>query len=159
ELIVRDFLNFARPSQPNLEPTDINQILEKTLSHVIQSKQLKPQVRIERQLAYGLPMLLLDGNMFIQVFSNIIVNAAQAIKGRGMYRVRRMVERGGYERTGTGESFGVVEIAVSGVGIRRSDLDKVFEPFFTTKPSGTGLGLPIAKQIVEMHGGTILVSG
>ena len=51
----------------------------------------------------------------------------------------------------------MVEVSDSGAGIRPSDLERIFEPFFTTKPSGTGLGLPIAKQIIEMHGGTVTV--
>jgi signal transduction histidine kinase len=157
ERIVHDFLNFTRPSQPKFASADINQILEKTLGLVMQGQELRPDIRIEKQLTFGLPMLNLDAGLIIQVFLNVIMNAAQAIRGSGTIRVRTALEPHQFEPDWVGENFVVAEVIDSGSGIRGRDLDRIFEPFFTTKPSGTGLGLPIAKQIVDMHGGSISV--
>jgi PAS domain S-box-containing protein len=157
ERIVHDFLNFARPSQPKFASADINQILEKTLGLVMQGQELRPDIRIEKQLTFGLPMLNLDAGLIIQVFLNVIMNAAQAIRGSGTIRVRTALEPHQFEPDWVGENFVVAEVIDSGSGIRGRDQDRIFEPFFTTKPSGTGLGLPIAKQIVDMHGGSISV--
>lgn len=152
ESIVRDFLDFARPSEPKLAAEDLHQILDKTLELVAQSNLTRPGVKIERQFASTLPPLNLDAGRMIQVFLNILLNASQAIKKEGTITINTTLftdERGKEQAR--------VTIADTGLGISNEHLDRIFEPFFTTKPSGTGLGLPIAKQIIEAHGGTIAV--
>ncbi|MEW6729830.1 MAG: ATP-binding protein [Acidobacteriota bacterium] len=157
ERIVRDFLDFARPSQLKLANADLHQILEKTLELVMQSPQLKSDIKIERQFAPVLPPLRLDEGRMIQVFLNVILNATQASQPAGAIQVRTSLEPCALEPTWMGQPQVLVEVSDCGVGIPDDCLPRIFEPFFTTKPSGTGLGLPIAKQILEAHEGTITV--
>jgi signal transduction histidine kinase len=103
---------------------------------------------------------------FEQVFLNLLLNAIQAMPGGGTLRVRTRTERWtgtqpwGGRASGqipSGEQVVIAEVEDTGVGISPTNLKKVFDPFFTTKPvgSGTGLGLSVAKQIIDLHGGLL----
>ena len=95
------------------------------------------------------PPLRCNAGRLNQVFLNLLLNAAQAVAGEG--RIRIQTAAGGNE----------LRIAVSdnGCGIAEQDLARIFDPFYTTRPvgSGTGLGLPVARDIVRAHGGRIEV--
>jgi signal transduction histidine kinase len=110
--------------------------------------------------------LKLDELKIQQVFVNLLMNAIQAIGCDGEITVTTSVEtlaRGGYvgsrktDGYAAAERVAVVRIEDSGPGLAEEHLGKVFDPFFTTKPAGlgTGLGLAVSRQIVEMHGATI----
>jgi signal transduction histidine kinase len=91
-----------------------------------------------------------DGQKLRQVFANVLKNALEAIPPRmAGGRVEVNLASAG-DRV-------VVEVADNGVGIPAADRERIFEPFFTTKPSGTGLGMPIVKKIVDLHGGDIAI--
>ena len=144
--IVRSLRNFARLDQSELIEVDIHQGIDDSLMLV--HHDIKNRVEVVKN--YGqLPRLNCYAGRLSQVFLNILNNAQQAIDGPGKIEIATRVE---------GEEI-FVAIADSGSGIEEEHLQRLFEPTFTTKPAGagTGLGLSITKQIVEEHGGRIVV--
>ncbi len=145
--IVIDLKDFAHPGEAELKIVDINKCIESTLN-VVRS-ELKYKATVIKD--YGeIPFVSCYPQQINQVVMNILVNAAQAIKEKGEIRIA------------TSEAGGMVEIVISdtGCGIPKENLLKIFDPFFTTKEvgKGTGLGMNVAYNIIEKHGGTIDVS-
>jgi two-component system NtrC family sensor kinase len=147
--IVKGLLEFARPREPEMAPTYINDVIDKALA-IFERQSLFQNIRIEK--SYGrLPRLVADAGQLQQVFTNIIVNAAEAMDGQGTLSITTSLGAGGT----------ILEVAFTdtGHGIREEDLTRLFEPFFTTKEvgKGTGLGLAISYGIVQKHEGKIEV--
>ena len=122
----------------------------------------KHHIVLEKSLAENLPPLELDTNKIKQVFINIFMNAVQAMGDQGTLSVRTFRSAAGPAVAGqspAGENV-VVEIEDTGAGIPEDKLDRLFEPFFTTKAvgSGTGLGLSVSRNIIELHRGTISIA-
>ncbi|MDE1948454.1 MAG: CHASE domain-containing protein [Burkholderiales bacterium] len=142
--IVEGLKDFSRPGESGLAWTDLNQCLRRTLELAAPQIQAKAEVQAD----YGtLPEIECEPSALGQVFLAVLVNAAQAIDGRGTIRLRTRSE---------GENV-VVEIEDDGCGIAAQHLSRVFDPFFTTRPpgQGTGMGLALCYAIVNRHGGRI----
>jgi two-component system NtrC family sensor kinase len=148
--IVRGLLDFARQSEPNVEEADANEILRRTLS-VLQNQAQFQNITITTTFCTSLPKAMMDSGQMQQVFTNIILNAAEAIDGQGEVSIATRIAEGG--------RFIEIEFTDTGCGISRENLDKIFDPFFTTKEvgSGTGLGLAVSYGIIARHRGTIEV--
>jgi signal transduction histidine kinase len=145
--IVTDLLETARPKPPQFRMADLNGTAEHTVMFARQQVTAKP-INIELVRAENLPQLMHDTGQIHQVLLNLLLNAAQAIPGAGEVRVI----------IGREDSFATITVADTGVGIAPEHLANIFRPFFTTKGQGTGLGLSLAKRIVEDHGGRIEVA-
>lgn len=147
--IVSGLLDFARQSSVNREPLDLNRVLEETLS-LLTKQALFFNIRVVKNLDPQLPTVMADRAHLQQVFMNILLNAAQAMKEKGIVTV--------ITRPGAG---GTVEVLISdtGCGIPSDKLGRIFDPFYTTKSDeqGAGLGLSIAYGIVTSHRGSISV--
>lgn len=143
-----DLLSFGRPSRPEFSWVDINALVKKTLFFVAQHPEAKHIHRV-KELTRDLPPVWVDEKQIQQVLFNIIINAIQAMKSGGTLRI----ETDAVNRV-DGE-FVRVMIADTGKGIAPEDLERIFVPFHTTKTQGTGLGLPISRQLMEQHGGSI----
>jgi len=144
--IVRSLKNFARLDEAEFKRVDLREGLESTLALV--HHELKNRAEVIEE--YGdIPSIACYPNQLNQVFMNLLVNAAQAIDGQGTITVRTYAE---------GEQV-CVQIADTGKGIAPEHLERIFDPGFTTKGVGvgTGLGLSISYNIVQQHGGQILV--
>jgi PAS domain S-box-containing protein len=141
----KDLLRFARPIPPKLTPTDVQGFLDR----LVQSLQHNAQVRTHEVVVDVEPDLLvdLDADLMGQVFSNLILNAAQAMEKPGRIGVSA-------RRTNGDVRF---EVSDTGPGVSPEAMASLFRPFFTTKSQGTGLGLSIARKNVELHGGAITV--
>jgi len=146
--IVKGLLNFARPKEPEMAPTDIHDLLDKCLA-LTEGQALFQNIRIEKSYVPMCPRIIADGGQLQQVFMNIILNAAEAMDGKGTLTLRTSLDPNREEV--------LVEIADTGHGIKEEDKRRLFEPFFTTKEvgKGTGLGLAISYGIVKKHEGTI----
>ena len=96
-------------------------------------------VVVEQELRSDLPLLELDRDQMKQAFYNVIKNSFEAMKTRGILRIR----------TDMDDSHVIVRFTDSGAGMTPGNLSRVFEPYFTTKTSGTGLGLLIVRRIVR----------
>ena len=152
--IVRTLLALARKRPAQQTPVDLNELLGETLE--LAAYDLKhADVTIVRRLRNDVPPVSGDRDQLQQVFTNLVLNACQAMRGAG---------RGGTLTVATDldPTTGRVLATVGddGPGIEPEHLGRVFDPFFTTKPDGqgTGLGLAISRRIVENHGGCVSVA-
>jgi signal transduction histidine kinase/ActR/RegA family two-component response regulator len=149
--IVRSLLSLARKQPASRAPVDVNRLIDETLE--LEGYQFRSsRVAVVRDLAPQLPPILADPHQLQQVFTNLFLNALEAMRERGGQATLTVASRVGADRV-------VVSISDEGPGIAPRDLARVFEPFFTTKrdQKGTGLGLSICRQIVESHHGAIRV--
>ncbi|MBN1888941.1 MAG: response regulator [Thermoflexales bacterium] len=145
--IVTRTLDFYRPSKGRTAPIQINHVVESVLA--LAGKRLEQgKVRVSRRLAAELPQIAVVPDQVTQVFLNLVINAVEAMPDGGTLTIGTTLDREGYVR---------VSFTDSGQGLKPEDVDKLFEPFFTTKVAGTGLGLAVSHNIVERHGGHILV--
>lgn len=145
--VVTEFLDFARPRDPNLQDCYLEEIIEKNLSFLRPELEMGG-ISVHNNVAGKSQKIQADPEMLHRVFMNIFMNSIQA-----------MHEGGGdiYINIGRNHDFCVVTVEDTGPGVKEEDLRKLFDPFFTTKDKGTGLGLSIVKKIVEGHGGYIRI--
>ena len=145
--IVTGMKAFSRADDDNKQWFNINNCIETTLKMV--SNQLKYHCDISTQLDHTIPNIEINVGKIIQVLTNLLVNAGQAIEENGKIAVKSSMNNG------------FIEIAIkdNGSGISKENVIQLFDPFFTTKPEGegTGLGLSISFNIIKEHGGEILV--
>ncbi|MDI6871687.1 MAG: ATP-binding protein [Bacillota bacterium] len=141
------FLTFARLESCREEKVLITGLLDRILDALSTELRAK-QVRVERDYGPGLEPVQGDPTRLEQAFTNLVLNAIEAMERGGVLSLQ--VSSGGRGI--------MVRIADNGCGISPELLDKVFDPFFTTKPCGTGLGLAITHRIVSQHGGEITLS-
>ncbi len=146
--IVRGLLDFARPKNPEMSNIDINELLDNSLS-LMESQALFQNIRVEKKYFPDLKRITADGAQLQQLFTNIILNAAEAMDGNGTLILE----------TTNIKAEDQIEISIrdTGQGIREEDMKNLFEPFFSTKEvgKGTGLGLSISYGIVQRHKGKI----
>ena len=143
---ITDLLRYSRPLKLDLQPTDINQVIENSLR--LAERQAEEQsVDISVVKEGVIPQISGDAEYLRSVFSNLFINAVQAMQKGGKLNVE----------IGRENNFVVVKVADTGSGIPPENLDRVFEPYFSTKETGTGLGLAIVKKIVDDHHGAIEV--
>jgi len=144
--IVQSLKSFARVDESQLKEASVNDGIEATLKVVW--NELKYKCQVHKSLG-EVPTISCYPGKLNQVFMNLLVNAAQAIPGRGEVTIE----------SGAGEDHVFVRISDTGKGIPADQLEMIFEPFFTTKDpgKGTGLGLAISRNIVEEHGGRLEV--
>jgi signal transduction histidine kinase len=146
--IIRNLLDFARQTEPMLRLVDINQVIEQVLAMVGHQAQLQ-NVEVVKEFSPSLPKVMADFDQLQQIFTNLTLNAIQAMPNGGRLTIR--------------SSAVDVEVRIdvqdTGCGISKENMDKLFTPFFTTKAKGkgVGLGLAVAHGIIERHRGRIKV--
>jgi signal transduction histidine kinase len=144
--IVQDLRTFSRMDQAELGDADLNEEIERTLA--LMEPRFKGGIRVERDFA-ALPRVRCLPGQLNQVFMNLVMNACDALGGRGRVVVRTRATDDGV----------ALFFEDDGPGIPREYRERIFEPFFTTKPvgQGTGLGLSISHGIIDRHGGRMAV--
>jgi signal transduction histidine kinase len=149
DLIVGDFLDLGRPLELRRSLRDLHPIIEEIL--LIMEAQLgHHKIKVIREFDPRLPPFAVDSDRLKQVIFNLILNAMEAMPEGGRMEIR----------TGITGVMVRVEILDSGKGVPFEDVEKAFSPFMTSKKEGMGMGLYVARSIVEAHGGTLrLVSG
>ena len=144
--IVTQFLRAIRPSKPQFQPENVNTIVEEAVRFF--APEIKDRdIVVEQELRSDLPLLQIDRDQMKQAFYNVIKNSFEAMKRRGILRIR----------TDRDDTHVLISFTDTGGGMSPEDLSRVFEPYFTTKASGTGLGLLIVRRIVREHGGELAV--
>ena len=145
--IIRNLLNFARPRQPSRQPTDLASLASHALALLKHPFELQ-NITVEQAFPPDLPPVRCDPAQIQQVFVALLVNAGEAMRGSG-----------GAIHIAAGHRADEVDIRIAdtGPGIPGPVLPHIFEPFYTTKAEaqGTGLGLAVARSIVEQHGGSL----
>ncbi|HHN64549.1 MAG TPA: sensor histidine kinase [Nitrospirae bacterium] len=144
--IVRQMSRFSKTQAEEIKNVKIPELVNSTLELVKYDKRTK-NIEIELHFPEDLPEVYVDGNQMIQVFMNLILNAADAMPDGGRLTISAR------------PSDSKVEIAFTdtGHGIDKEHLDRIFDPFFTTKEKGSGLGLAVSYSIVKSFGGDIVV--
>jgi signal transduction histidine kinase len=139
--------SYSQMDRGSVQRTDVTEGLESTL--VVLGHRLRPRVKVEREYSSDVPVIEAYAGELNQVWTNLVANAIDAMEGEGTITVRTVAD---------GADGVVVEVADTGPGMSPEVASRAFEPFFTTKDvgRGTGLGLDIARRVVEeRHGGTI----
>ncbi|KJS01493.1 MAG: hypothetical protein VR65_05950 [Desulfobulbaceae bacterium BRH_c16a] len=145
--VITQLLEFARPAELNLKPSNLNELLEHSARLVKQEATAK-NIRIHLNLTPDAEVAMVDPDRLTQCFLNIYLNGLQAMANGGQLTIGSLIKDDG--------SF-AIDIKDSGAGIAAEDLTKVFDPYFTTKTKGTGLGLAIVHKIIEAHRGQVNV--
>jgi two-component system, NtrC family, sensor histidine kinase HydH len=142
--IITDFLNYARPREPNLSICKVEQVIDKNIAYL--ATQLSEKgCKVDTQIGDNLPEIMADSEMLYQAFLNIFINAMQAMPNGGKIGVNIFPVNGSV----------AIQIEDDGNGIDTEIMEKIWDPFFTTKEKGTGLGLGIVKNLIEAHGGNL----
>ena len=144
--IVTQFLRAIRPSKPQFQPENVNTLVDEAVRFFTPEIQDRDIV-VEQELRSDLPLLQLDRDQMKQAFYNVIKNSFEAMKRRGILRIR----------TDLDDTHALISFTDTGGGISPENLSRAFEPYFTTKASGTGLGLLIVRRIVREHGGELSI--
>ncbi|MBU0571495.1 MAG: hypothetical protein KKC50_05580 [Candidatus Omnitrophica bacterium] len=157
--IITDILTFGRIKEPQLAKTDINDVIKESLGR----ERLPGNIEVTAELEHRLPEIQADAAQLRQVFSNLILNAVQAMPAGGSLTIRtgrEKVTESGRRKTDKfklGMDVAVIEFKDTGEGVPEKSLDGIFEPLFSTKIRGTGLGLSVCQSIIEGHKGGIEV--
>ncbi|MBV9241890.1 MAG: HAMP domain-containing protein [Acidobacteria bacterium] len=147
---ISDFLAYSRPAKANLQPIDAHKVVQDSL-RIVEPEAEEKGVRISLVEHEDVPRVLGDPEFLRSVFSNLFINALQAMEFSG----GKLSVRISPSDDGRCVQF---EVADTGYGIAEENLEKIFEPYFSTKETGTGLGLAIVQKVVEAHhGGSIEV--
>ncbi len=147
--IIRDLVDFSRPSESEEELTDINVQIEKAV-RIVRLDEKSKNAEFVSDLADDMPNIVLIEDQLFQVILNLLINSIDALENRnGIITIRTAVEKNNLK----------IEINDDGIGIPVKYLDRIFDPFFTTKEvgKGTGLGLWVSSGIIDSFGGTIEV--
>ncbi|MBR9981067.1 MAG: cache domain-containing protein [Desulfatitalea sp.] len=153
--IVKGLLDFARQTQLDPEPTDINRIISGTVA-LLENQALVKGVAVKFIPGENLPLVTLDRNQIQSVMINLVINALDATTAGDSVRI---FTAAGVSGTGAARKGIEITVADTGAGVHPDHLGKLFDPFFTTKAvgQGTGLGLSVSQGIVQRHGGQIRV--
>ena len=142
--IVEDFLSLARPLTLRPEPIPVQALIDEVLL-LVEGEARAAGITTERAIADALPPVEVDRDRITQVLLNVMLNAIQAMPGGGTLTVGASASRGALQ----------LDVSDTGRGIAPDVLPRLFEPYVTTRAKGLGLGLAIARRIVEAHGGSI----
>jgi len=165
DTVIRGLLDFSRDKKLELATGSINEVIESSLQ-LVGHEMRQRQIDVRINLADNLPSLELDTNKLQQVFINLFMNAAHAIEREGMLEVTSRLKtlknqadlsRDRENRFKAGETVLWIEVKDNGPGIIQQDSSRIFDPFYTTKPvgEGTGLGLSVSRNIINLHHGSI----
>jgi two-component system sensor histidine kinase AtoS len=159
---VVEMLDYVRPVRLERGRTSIAQVLHTAVS-MAESKARRGDVEVELAVPEDLPAIQGDEHQLCQVFTNLVINAFEAMNGQGRIRISAWAGTVEQEHTQRGDSLAsvpmlIVEIADDGPGIPDELKDRVFNAFFTTKAQGSGLGLAIVRKIIDAHDGRIDVT-
>ncbi len=152
EAIVKELLNYARPSAHDIVPVDIGKLNDEVLDFAAKRGNVHRKIpAITKDYEARLPMPLVDVGHLKQALLNIYLNAIQALEGVAQPSLICHIGKD------IARDYVVIKVTDNGPGINKDDLRRIFDPFFTTRARGTGLGLSITRRLVEAGGGEIVV--
>lgn len=144
--VVTELINFAKPVSFQFEMVDIGEVLEEAC-RLLKARCRKEKIEVVCNLEEKIPLLKLDRGHFLQALLNFLFNAIEAMERGGKLILTSKEENG----------FVKIEIKDTGRGMSKFQLEHAFDPFFTTKKEGVGLGLCVARQIIDSHGGQVAI--
>jgi signal transduction histidine kinase len=148
---ISEFLSYSRPAQLEMRPLDLRESIEDAL-RMVEAQAAESNIKMRVVATGDIPPVLGDAESLRSLFTNLIINAVQAMEGgdaEGHLTIKLSAEEPGRAR---------IDITDTGRGIAAENVSQVFEPYFSTKETGTGLGLAIVKKAVDDHDGSISVT-
>ena len=150
--IVQEVLDFVRPIRLQVERTAIADAVHGAI-HLADTKARRGAVNVDVRLAEVIPLIHGDQHQLTQLFTNLLINAYEAMGGKGRITITGELIR--IDEAGDGRDAVLVDVTDDGPGMTPDVSEKVFDPFFTTKAQGSGLGLAIVRKIVDAHDGRL----
>ena len=146
--IASELLEFSRKSAGKISSFSLDDLISKCLALLVNKASFQ-NIQVTTNIDAHMPNLTGDISQLQQVFTNLFINAADAMDGKGRLNIRAAFDQG--------RSLFVIKVADTGPGVPQECRDKIFDIFFTTKPAGrgTGLGLSVSQNILKIHGGHI----
>jgi len=145
--IVTEFMDFARPRKPDLQECYLEEIINKNLDF-LRPELDKQNISVQDNLENRSFKFKADPHLLYRAFLNLFINAIQSMNNGGTIHVDLSEKSNSYR----------IGIRDTGAGIDQDTINKIFNPFFSTKDKGSGLGLPIVKNIIEAHNGEIRIN-
>ena len=140
------FLNFAKPAEPDLKVVELDNLLDSVMS-LVRHADGAGCLELRKDIQPGVSTVECDPEQMKQVLLNLVMNAVQAMPRGGTVVLAARQD----------ETKITIDVEDQGTGISKDNIERVFDPFFTTKETGTGLGLSVAHQIVNQHGGKLTI--
>jgi signal transduction histidine kinase len=150
--IVQEVLDFVRPLRLQMDYTAVDEAVHGAIQ-LAETKARRGDVNVVARLPPGLPQIQADGHQLTQVFTNLLMNAYEAMSGHGQVTITALPVR--IEDGADGRDALQIDIADEGPGMPADIAERAFDPFYTTKPQGSGLGLAIVRKIINAHDGRI----
>ena len=145
---ISDFLSYSRPPNPNLQPTNVREVIENSL-RIVEGQAEECHIKISVVEHEDVSPIKADAEYLRSLFNNLFINAVHSMEATGGNLNVRISPEEEYVR---------IDISDTGKGIPEENLPKIFEPYFSTKETGTGLGLAIVQKVVDVHNGIIEVT-
>jgi len=150
--IVQEVLEFVRPIRLQVEHTGIAEALHSAV-HLADTKVARGGIVVEVKVPEDLPQIQADHHQLTQLFTNLLINAFEAMDGKGRVGITASTMQ--QDDGGEGREAVRIELQDNGPGMASEVAEHVFDPFYTTKAQGSGLGLAIVRKIVDAHDGQI----
>lgn len=166
--IIRELMELGRPGALELEPVNLNDVIRSSVS-LLKNIFDTHHIRVLMSLTEDLPWVSVDRRRVSQIFINLLNNALEAMEGTGIIEIETTIQKAKIGDPGVGKRkedpflpgavLVIAQITDSGRGIPEDILPKIYDPFFTTRrgSGGTGLGLSMVKNLVDVHGGAIAI--
>jgi len=151
--MTKHFLRFTNLEKPKIKAVSIEQIINSSIKKF--ERYLNSQLKINIELDPSIKIIYADPVLIEMVFQILIENSIDAMEGKGIILIETNLIENPEENF---QKYIEIEVADSGPGIEEENIEKVFQPFFTTKSDGTGMGLTLARKIIEDHLGNISLS-
>ncbi|MBE9502677.1 MAG: PAS domain S-box protein [Proteobacteria bacterium] len=149
-VLITEFLNYAKPPQPDKKMINLNDIVNEVLEIFLNSKDNRNDIIIHTTLR-EMNLIPADKDQIKQVFWNLLKNATEAIEGIGKIDIETSMSVDNEKKVGE------LRVKDSGCGMSAENIKKIYDPFYTSREGGTGLGLSIAHNLVKAHGGSLTV--
>jgi signal transduction histidine kinase len=150
--IVQEVLEFVRPIRLQVEHTGVAEALHAAVQ-LADTKAARGSIAVAVDVPHGLPQIQADHHQLTQLFTNLLINAYEAMDGKGRVAITAGAMR--QDDGADGREAVRIELMDDGPGMPQDVADRAFDPFYTTKPQGSGLGLAIVRKIVDAHDGQI----
>ncbi len=145
--IMSDMVNYSNLQAGDRQPTNVSELIDR----VFAENPVPAEIVVEKKISKNAPDVFVDPHQMSQALQRLVINAVEAMDSKGKLKIT--VEKPGKPDQG----FLRIEVKDEGLGIAPENLDQIYEPLFSTKPRHIGLGLPIAKRLIEVNGGRIEV--
>jgi len=146
EKMLSEILDYAKPVELKRRPIDLTSLIDEILANLADEIR-NNDIEVKLQLEDELPIIIGDSDLLTQALNNLIHNSIEAMNSLEKRELKIIASKTGHENQIQ------IEISDTGIGLNETQIKRIFEPFFTTRKTGTGLGLPNTRKVIELHQG------